>query len=102
MGYSSRAFVIGIGVALAGCAQVGRTFDIANADRLVPGVSTEADAKGLLGEPITIQRNPGNGHEALVWQYVYGTGLGTGGGQKLVISFDEKGKMIAIIQRTKL
>lgn len=91
-----------IGVTPLGCAHVGREFDISNADQLTPGVSTEADAKRLLGESITVQRNPENGHEALVWTYAYGTGLGTGGGQKLAISFDEKGKMIAIIQRTKL
>jgi hypothetical protein len=92
----------GVGLALAGCAQIGRTFDISNADRLVPGVSTEADAKALLGEPVTVPRNPQDGHKALVWQYVFGTGLGTSGGQKLVISFDEKGKMIAVLQKTKL
>lgn len=87
---------------IAGCASVGRDFDITKADQLTPGVSTEADAKQLFGEPITTQRNPDNGHELLVWQYAYGTGLGTGGGQKLAISFDEKGKMIAILQRTKI
>jgi hypothetical protein len=91
-----------IGLLPAGCAHVGRNFDITSADQLTPGVSTEADAKRLLGEPITVQRNPENGHDLLVWQYVYGTGLGAGGGQKLAISFDEKGKMIAIIQRTQL
>jgi hypothetical protein len=99
--FATRLLVL-IGLVLAGCVSVGRDFDIAKADQLIPGVSTEADAKRLLGEPITVQRNPENRHDLFIWQNVYGTGLGTGGGQKLAISFDEKGKMIAILQRTKL
>jgi hypothetical protein len=75
---------------------------MSRADQLTPGVSTEADAERLLGEPITVEHNPQNRHELLIWRYAYGTGLGTGGGQTLAISFDEKGKMIAILQRTKL
>ena len=98
-----RIYVLGaIAVALAGCASIGHDFDISKTSQLSPGVSTEADARQLLGEPLTVEKNPANGHDLLVWQYAYGTGLGTGGGKKLAISFDEKGKMIAIIQKTQL
>ena len=91
-------------VFLSACvySQQGNLFDINNADRLQPGISTIADAKALLGEPVTVQTNPDNNHQLLIWQYAYGTAVAVGGGAKLAISFDENGKMIKIIQRTKV
>lgn len=102
MRYFLLTFAAGISIALTGCIQVGRSFDVAGVDRLTPGVSTINDAERLLGEPTTIQTNPANGHQALIWRYVYGTGLGTGGGEQAIVSFDRYGRMIAVLQRTKL
>jgi regulator of RNase E activity RraA len=82
--------------------QVGNRFNIDKADQLQPGISTVADAKALLGEPVTVQTNPENNHQLLIWQYAYGTAIAVGGGAKLGIAFDENGKMIKIIQRTKV
>lgn len=87
---------------LAACATVGHDFDMANVSKLQPGISTEADAKALFGEPMRVTRSPRNNHELLTWGYVYGTGLGTGGGKRLSISFDENGKMLKVIEEAKI
>lgn len=87
-------------VLMAGCISTGHKFDMAAADQLKPGISTETDAISLLGEPTSREHNPVNGHDGLIWKYAYGTGIGTGAGQALAISFDERGKMIAVLQRT--
>ena len=91
-------------VFLSACvySQQGNLFDINNADQLQPGISTVADAKALLGEPVTVQTNPDNNHQLLIWQSAYGTAIAVGGGAKLAISFDENGRMIKILQRTKV
>lgn len=82
--------------------EMGHSFDLAKADQLIPGVSTETDAKILLDEPISITTNPKNGHQLLIWQYFDSTGVGTNIFEKLAISFDKDGKMIIIIQRVKI
>lgn len=53
-------------LAFASCARVGHQFDITQADKLVPGVSTEDDAKNLFGEPESVSTNPQNNHQLLV------------------------------------
>jgi outer membrane murein-binding lipoprotein Lpp len=85
---------------LAGCVS-GRTFDASKVDQLSAGVSTEQDAIRLLGEPVSVVTNPQNQHRAFVWAYAYGTPIG-GGGRGLTISFDADGRMIQVIQQTKL
>jgi hypothetical protein len=89
---------------LSGCvySQIGNRFDISKSSLLKSGVSTEQDARSLFGEPISITTNPQNGHQLLIWQYVYGTALATGGGAKLAISFDASGRMLQIIQEVDL
>lgn len=91
-------------LALAGCvySQIGRRFDISKVSELRPGVSTEQDARRLFGDPLSVTTSPQNGHQLLVWEYVYGTALATGGGAKLAISFDASGRMLQIIQETDL
>jgi hypothetical protein len=89
-------------LSLTACAQIGHPFDIAKADQLTPGISTEDDAKKLLGEPISVTTSPDNGHQLLIWQYSYGTALATGGAERLVILFDADGKMLRIVQRAKV
>jgi hypothetical protein len=85
---------------LSGCVS-GNSFDMSKASELTPGVSTEQDAIRLLGEPASIVTNPQNQHRALVWAYGYGTPIG-GGGRGLTISFDANGRMLQIIQQTKM
>jgi|SRR5271166_3918272 len=94
--------LFGSALSLAGCVTIGHNFDLAAANQLTPRVSTEADAQYLLGEPISIGHNPQNNHDLFIWQYTYGTGIGTASSQSLAISFDENQKMIAIISRTKI
>jgi hypothetical protein len=71
---------------LSGCMTVGKKFDISKVDQLQPGVSTEADAKALFGEPTSVSANPDNHHELLQWVYSQGTLVG-GNGSHLAISF---------------
>jgi hypothetical protein len=87
---------------LTGCIQIGTRFDTSKVDQLQPSVSTEADAEALLGKAMSVTTNPDNDHHLLVWQYVYGTALATGGGKQLAISFDEHGRMIKILRRMEL
>jgi SmpA / OmlA family len=86
---------------LFGCMTIGNKFDISRVDQLQPGISTEADAKALFGEPTSVSTNPNNHHELLQWSYSQGAIVG-GNGAHLAISFDENGKMIAVIQKTKV
>ena len=86
---------------LTACMTVGSKFDISKIDQLQPSVSTEDDAKRLFGEPTSVSDNPNNHHELLQWIYSQGTLVG-GNGAHLAISFDENGKMIAVVQRTKI
>jgi outer membrane protein assembly factor BamE (lipoprotein component of BamABCDE complex) len=87
-------------VTLAACTTVGNRFDISKANALEPGVTTEADAKKLLGEPMSVHANADNNHELLVWQYASGNALGTGSASVLAVSFDENGRMLKIIQKS--
>jgi hypothetical protein len=97
-------FIVATCFTLAACvySQMGTRFDITKADQLTPGISTEEDAKKLLGEPVSVTTNPENNHQLLVWQYTYGTAVAVGGGARLAISFDENGKMIKVIQKAKV
>ena len=83
---------------MTACAHVGHDFDMSKVDQLTPGVSTEADAKALLGEPISVAGNASG--EVLTWKYVFATGLVIGShGQGVQIAFDQNGKMIRVTNR---
>jgi len=86
----------------AACTTVGQRFEIAKADSFQPGVTSEADARALLGEPASVDTNPNNHHHLLVWEYVTGNALGTGSGSVLAVSFDENGRMLAIVRKTTI
>jgi hypothetical protein len=94
------AVVLTATLVVAGCVS-GRTFDASKVDQLTPGVSTEHDAIRLLGEPVSVLTNPQNRHRGLYWGYAYGSPIG-GGLRGLTISFDADGRMIQVIQQTKL
>ena len=94
-------FVFAASFMLLSCMTVGNKFDISKVDQLQPGISTEDDAIKLFGNPTSVSTNPDNKHELLQWIYSQGTLVG-GNGAHLAISFDKNGKMIAVIQQTKI
>jgi outer membrane protein assembly factor BamE (lipoprotein component of BamABCDE complex) len=100
-GLHVRYLLVSLLLLVTACASQGNQFDMDKARQLEPGVSTVEDAEHLIGKPISVTTNP-NGHQVLIWMYAYGTGLGASGAKRLIISFDENGKMIRIAQETKI
>lgn len=97
-----RRIVLAGALGLSACVSIGSKFDISKADQLKPGISTEADAKALFGAPVATDTVAATRHDILTWQYSYGTGIGTGGGENLKVEFDQDGKMIAIVHRAEV
>jgi len=75
----------------------GNVFDINKVDQLTPKVSTEADAKRLLGAPTSVT-SMAHGAQLLQWLYSQGTATG-GSGAHVAILFDQEGKMIRVQHR---
>jgi hypothetical protein len=86
---------------LCACASVGKPFDLSKTDQMQPGISTEADAQQLFGEPLSRDVNPTNNHELLRWAYAHASPMGENV-ETLAISFDENGKMLKIIRRSSI
>lgn len=84
---------------IVGCASVGQDFDMAEVDRLQPGVTTLEQAKEKLGKPQSIT-NTADGRVGVVWirsQAVMGSVSSKGVG----ILFDKDGKMIRVVNRNE-
>lgn len=62
------ASIVGIALAIAGCASVGRKIDQDAVSKIQKGVSTKADVRGLIGAPDHLTRD-GDGNET--WTYTY-------------------------------
>ena len=83
-------------LALSGCArEIGRDFDPDQADRLVIGTSTLADATTLLGEPFRTYRLFGG--KIAKWWYLRDT-PGMTETVLLEIRFGSDGRMLGIIR----
>jgi hypothetical protein len=89
-------------VSLAACASLGKDFDMGKAYQLQPGISTEADAIALLGNPIARKMDETGKNEKILWQYAHANGLGMAESKRLVILFDEDGKMMRIIEQAQI
>lgn len=90
-------------VSLAACASLGKDFDMSKAYQLQPGISTEADAIALLGNPIARKMDETGKNEKMLWQYAYADAYGIGNtGKRLVILFDQDGKMMRIIEQSQI
>jgi hypothetical protein len=82
---------------ISGC--VGRPIPADAVARLTPGVTTEAEAEGMLGPPF--ERINGKTGFALTWVHARGGvyGIGTGG-ESLAVLFDyDTGKMIRVLSQ---
>jgi hypothetical protein len=88
-----------IAVLLPGCVTVGNKFDIAKADQLQPGISSDADAVRLLGPPTNQSESPSG--TLLQWQYSRGS-LAGGSGAHLAVLFDRKGQMVRVTHKSSL
>lgn len=93
-------FVVIAGAFLAACITIGKTFDPQKVEQLQPQKSTVADATALFG-PATSETSYDNGNKLLQWQYSQGTPIG-GGGAHVAVLFDQSGRMIRVVQKTKI
>jgi outer membrane protein assembly factor BamE (lipoprotein component of BamABCDE complex) len=85
------------------CANVGHDFDASKVSQLKPGVSTEQDAIALFGQPYRTSTNAQNNHVLLQWVYAHASALVVDNeGKGLAVSFDERGKMLKVIDQTHL
>jgi hypothetical protein len=96
IGIMAAAVAVALAGAVAGCA--GHSFNESGVGQLTPGVSTESDAVRAIGEPISRLVDPRSGHSGLTWGY----GGGFGNTRVLTISFDESGRMIRVIQQSRI
>lgn len=88
------------GIALiAGCASVGQDFDMAEVDRLQPGVTTLEEAKERLGKPRSIS-NSADGSYGVTWVRAQAL-MGSVSSKGVSILFDKDGKMIRVVTRTE-
>ena len=88
------------GVALiVGCASVGQDFDMAEVDRLQPGVTTLEQAKEKLGKPQSIT-NAADGRVGVVWVRSQAV-MGSASSKGVAILFDKDGKMIRVVKRNE-
>lgn len=85
---------------ISGCTTIGNKFDPARADELRPGVSTVAEAKDKLGEPISTATDA-NGNTVLQWKYARGSLVGASGA-RLDIIFDKDGKMVRVARKSSV
>ena len=87
-------------IILAACASAGHPFDMARLGQLRPGVTTIEESKALLGEPVSVSSNQGNGHTLLTWAYSHAGPVG-GGVESAAVAFDEQGRMLKVVQVSK-
>jgi hypothetical protein len=82
---------------ISGC--VGRPIPADAVVRLTPGVTTAAEAEGMLGSPF--ERINGKTGFALTWIHAQGGVYGIGaGGESLAVLFDyDTGKMIRVLSQ---
>lgn len=82
-------------LSLAGCMAAGRYFDITQAAKLQPGVTTKPEAVQMFGVPYNVSTFP---NESQLLQWIYSGPLG--GRAHLAVLFDHSGKMIRITQQS--
>jgi outer membrane protein assembly factor BamE (lipoprotein component of BamABCDE complex) len=95
----TRVFIPLLLVAASACTtvRVGRDFDLAAFDaKVVRGVTTQADVRGWLGEPVGIGGSVDtSGERYQEWNYYYGAVRVPGGAESpvkvLQIKFDQRG-----------
>lgn len=95
-------FAAALILALTGCVERhGNEYDSSKVAQLRPGVSTETDAIGLLGTPVS-SSSQADGGQLLQWYYVYGNSFGGSGGANTAILFGPDKKMIRVVQQTQM
>jgi hypothetical protein len=77
----------------------GHDFNIKNASKMVPGVSTDADAAALFGKPTSVTPMKENNAFMEEWTFAYYS-MGVSQAKHLSIMFDHSGKMIKIIDQS--
>lgn len=82
-----------------GCASVGQDFDMAEVDRLQPGVTTLEQAKEKLGKPQSIS-HAADGRVGVVWVRSQAV-MGSASSKGVAILFDKDGKMIRVVNRNE-
>ena len=88
------------GIALiAGCASTGQDFDMAEIDRLQPGITTIEQAKEKLGKPRSIT-NAADGSYGAIWVRAQAS-MGSVTSKSVSILFDKDGKMIRVSHRSE-
>ena len=88
------------GVALiVGCASVGQDFDMAEVERLQPGVTSLEKKKEKLGKPQSIT-NAADGRVGVVWVRSQAV-MGSASSKGVAILFDKDGKMIRVVNRNE-
>lgn len=87
--------VLGLVLALA-CATVGRKMDLSLVDRLQPGISTQADAVALLGQPTAVVKD--GQLTSLSWAYAHANAFGHAEVQTVTLTFGPDGKLVHSVQ----
>jgi hypothetical protein len=91
------AALVVICILAAGCATVGRQFELAQLSQLQPGVSTVGDAVKLFGPPMSESTLP-NDTTLLQWRYTHVTPAGITSVHAAVL-FDSTGTMIRVTHK---
>lgn len=76
-------------VLLAGCVTAGRDFPMERTTEIVPGRSTKADVRRILGKPQAVDVRPDG--EAWTYGYLFSTALGHVERKSYHVSFDNDG-----------
>lgn len=88
---------LALAVAGASAATIGQEFEIERSDAFQQGITTQEEAKELLGTPTSISTDA-EGNQTLWWKYVKVNLFGKDV-RKLAIVFDKDGKMNRIAHR---
>lgn len=84
-----------VALTFIGCASIGQDFDMADVDRLQPGVSTLEQAKEKFGKPQSVG-NYGDDRTTVTWIRAQGRYS-----KAVAILFDRDGKMIRVVSRNE-
>ncbi len=89
-----------VAISLGSCSrEIGRNFDPARADQLIPGTSTLLEATALMGSPARTKSNA-SGITVATWRYLKDKPGGTESAT-LAIRFGSDGKMQAVLRNSQ-
>lgn len=95
-----RQIMVCVAFALTACASSGTKFEMADIERMQPGVTTEQEAVQKIGKPTNTRFNP-DGSKALIWAWAQ-TVPGKTTSRGVSVLFDKEGRFVRIISKTEM